>query len=553
MKSVINRVNESKVSTSLLGIQAIWLVIALLPNLSFFTRLSLVIGITPLVIWKTEQADFKKLFFAVISIFIGIAVFIRILFNLLLFVPNYVLQFLTLGIDNDPHVQMFKEMDLVSGQIPLISYPKGQQTLWYFLGKLGGISFSSPERVIAAYGTLYSFTLFAIFVIAWRIINNLSPVKDDVIFKTYFYVLIFLFGSFSFMVVAGYPHYMWALLTILILVDIVVRTTEFLQIFVSAAFASCILFLTCQPFVLATGSFMVVLLFKQFSNIRSKSTTTVPRRVIFIALGLLMLIGGLGVRWLSQINVVDWVTDDASAEPISVVQLVLTVAISFFLIKKFEIFIDRNVKLIAFLMISVSLAMAAYTIIRANEVTYYAVKQLQYSFIFLLLIVFSIFDFRNSKITVRALAAVLILAQFIPVARPKFFSGPLMGSGHQALALFTQPQTWEVISLDSNQTLRDANTFEIGPDECAIYWKPERILISQSTWMNAIQPNGLRTCFDYTYLEYTENENEIQEVLKYAPNRFVILYLPSKPPNFEKLDSDKVRFIEIQDLTPDKQ
>lgn len=542
--------SNSKLFFHLLSLQVIWLFTALVPGLSILNRLLVFVFFVIFGILLIEKKNSAKLMLQLVAIFTLTVLTLKVFFSLFLNIPNYLLQFLSLGIDNDPHIQMFKDMNALGGQIQLVSYPKGQQTIWLLMSEFAGLKFDTPISIIAAYGSLYLLTLIFVCVLAGLLIYRLSKDKSEVFFKLYFFYLVLFLGSFGFMIVGGYPHYMWALVVLLILANVYLKAESDGFILGSTFLASIILYFTCQPFALVTGLLLFALLVKL---IRASSKATPGFRInlpVYSALFGLVAVGILGLNYISKVDVFNWVTDDASAEPLSAIQVLVSSGCALAILKSSHFRINSEIKTFLFSLIFVSAAIASFTSLESGFVTYYGVKQVQFSLILVLAILIAGLNFSKSKSLIKLTAVLIFVAQFIPTVSPKNFDGPLMGSTFKAVLLLTRPSQWEEISINANQVLHDANSNLLSEDECAVYWMPERNLISKATWFNSIQPRTKHRCLDFAFLAYVSDKNELKSVVELSESNFVLFYEKNNKPDLQFLASSKVRFVELTEYTP---
>lgn len=545
MKSFLRKTSESQIYLYLIAFQAIWLVVALIPGVQFLIRILLLLFLFILLLWRLGGNQLKTGIFNLLIVIGSSVIAIKFLFSLLEDYANYVLQFISLGIDNDPHLQMLKDMALVNGQIPLISYPSGQQTLWYLLGKLAGVSYDSVEEVLATYGSLYLFTLLSIVILISRILKKLSIESDGNFFKGYFILILMFFGSFSYMIVGGYPHYMWAFLNVLLVTNLIIRTTQVPIILLSSTLVTWILFITCQPFAFISGLFTLITLWQSFKSIDSKSKLKISNSILVFSLVFLASVTFIVFYWLAKTNVIQQVSDPAAAESLSSVQIVVTLTFIFLAVLKKKTWENSNLRNFVFAHIVLSSVMGIFTFIQQGFITYYAVKQIQFTLFFLVVIALSVFSYKNSNLILKIGATLLVISQFIIVLNPKNFTSAIMGSGFKAFVTLTRPDQWKEISIDANQLILDAKEANLDKDECAIYWLPDRNLISKSTWVDAISPKGQHACMDYAFLAYVSNEDEMKQIFEKSEKHFVVLFESSKPPQLDLLSGPNVRFVEI--------
>ena len=534
--------------TSLLVLQAAWLGISLIPeltsNLRILTLLAFVL-ISSFIFWlRTKNSKSIIWFFAIGAL---IAITTAGLVKLLKPVSHYALQFLTLGIDNDPHIQMYKDIVQSDGQINLISYPSGQQAMWNLITKYSNLNFESTTEIVTSFATLTILTWLLIITLISLLVIRITKLTFESFAKIYALALVFFFGSFSFMVVGGYPHYMWAILVLLLISNALQETSTFSTKVLILLSGTWILFFTFVIFSAVTGlSLAVLLIHEARQKYRAKEIVN-KRNLNLWSVGLVSLLVAAGI-WTVNRYTLNVVADDASAEPISVIQMSLT-ALLIVVIFKFssnsalQIKFELKVLMVALALVAVGISI--FTIVEANKITYFAVKQIQFSLLVILAVLLAASKFSLSNLVTRSSIILLVLAQFIPVLNPKIFDGVLMGSGIKGFLFLSKPDKWSQITFEGKALMQLSEQVQLTEDECAVFWKPDRVLISKTTWLNAINPNANTKCQGFQYLELAGSEQKLIEASKKLDQQFLVIYSETNKPDVAELSSANIRLFEL--------
>lgn len=531
-----------------LGIQATWLIICLIPEIRVGLRLSMLLAATLLAAtWFGYVRKFVNSVVWFTAISTGLVALAAILNKLIQPFAKNILHFLSLGIDNDPHVQMFKDILLSNGQFQAISYPPGQRVIWNLFAKLSGIEIQDSSSVILAFGTMTIFTWLVILALSILLIIRQSNFSFESFTKNYALVAIFLFGSFSYMLVGGYPHYMWATVVILMVANLFQEPLALKTKLLILVLASWILFFTMAVFAAITGICLVVMLIREIkTQLKGKTALTQLQNTVFSFIFLSFLI--LVSFWAIKKFKLDWISVDASAEPISFVQISATVLLAAFILRfsaKDSVRINFENKILIAALVFLSLIITVVAWLEANKVTYYAVKQIQFSLFIILAIFISAINISKNGTLVKFAISVLMLVQFIPAIWPKSFDGAIMGSGIKGFVSLTRPDSWKTITFDANSLIAVSDKLNLNQSECAVFWNPESVLISKTTWINAINPNGKHVCHSFGFLEFTNSESEIVKVADNLDQQFVVLFTKTNKPDVEEISSSNIRLFEL--------
>lgn len=535
-------------AAGLLVVEFVWLIISLVPGIEFSHRLVTIAALAGLVSFQVIRTKNSQILFGFGAFLIFSAGLIQLLFQTFLQWPQFALQFFSLGIDNDPHIQMFKDFFRSAGQLEVVSYPKGQQSIWALLGKISGLNVDSTASVIASYAAMYLYTLILLNLAILLILKNFCSSGFEIFVKFYFIFLIEFVGAFSFMLVGGYPHYLVAQLNLLILLVAYLSNPNFLIKSALTLSTAISLYFICQPFSLILLIALAISIGQEIRSGRQVLISKVPK--IYLV-GFLVFSSGfvyVGVNWVTKTNPFKWVSDAAAAEPLSLLHLLPTgIALIYLLFSKSKPLKIWNgpTSVLAFSITTVSLIMAIFTFIEANQVTYYAVKQVQFSVFVLVIIWVSAYKPEMKQVRIRAAITILVLAQFVPMAFPKIFKGAVMGSGFKASVLLLRQDSWETETFDSRTLISISSQVGQAQDECVVVWNPEQSLISQTTWLNAINPAADKNCESYQFLEFTDDENQIQMVAKEKNQKFILVYKSGLSPDLAKLEKSKFRVFEI--------
>jgi len=540
-----NLINELLIS--FLVIQAVWLVVSLIPGLNASYRLfTLLIFILILIVvfWFRRKNFVPILWF-------GFATSVLVLTSaglakILKPVAHYVLQFLSLGIDNDPHIQMYKEIVKSSGQIKL-GYPPGQQATWNLISKLANLSSNDTADIVSAFGALTILTWLLIIFLSSLLILRKTKFNFESFTKIYGLVFIFLFGGFSFMVVGGYPHYMWATVVLLLVANALQETPTFYQKVVVLLVATWILFVTFPVFAATTGLCLVANLLNESRNKLTFNSVLTKKKLNYLVFGIIFIFF-VSALWAVKRYTLNWIAADASAEPISVTQIGLTFILligiyKFSSINSLQINFELKALIISLALVSVLISLL--TLAKVQKVTYFAVKQIQFSLLIILVITLASVLVHKSNWIVKSCIFLLVLVQFIPVLSPKVFDGAIMGSGVKGFIYLTKPNQWDNITFAGNSLIDLSDQVQLKNDECAVFWKPDRVIISKSTWLNAINPNTKIVCQNFAYLELTNSEQEILAAAEKLDQRFLVIYSQTNKPDAAELTSANIRLFEL--------
>lgn len=538
----------SNLPSSFVTIQFTWILVCLIPGLSLIQRMLTIAGIFAFFLVRAIAAKKYGSVYLVVAITTIAVISVKLFARIFYLFPGPLLQFFSLGIDNDPHIQMFKEFFLSTGKLELISYPKGQQAIWNLFSHLAVLGMDSAQNVIVSYAAMYFLTLISINVAIFWIIRKYSNSNFEIFVKAYFVILVEIFGAFSFMLVGGYPHYLVAFLNVILLFIILNSSTKNSHKIRMTGFITVILYFTCQPFALTTFMMFALLIARNFKTTNIKELINKSKLIISATALVLVGFSAVAVNWAIKTNPLKAVADDAAAEPLSIIHVALSLVIFFIISTSRSSEIDEALKperSLAVLLILTAFGMSLFTYLSAGEVTYYAVKQVQFVLFFLVIFIVSTVSFDKRKWVSLALTAALVVVQFVPSFYPKVFKGAVMGSGIKAAIHLSRPEIWESQIFEPSKLIQISNLIKQNADECAVFWKPEQLLISKTTWLNAISPAAKHDCQSYQYLEFAPDESEFQMVAAKTKAKFVLIFDASNSPDVTKFDGRYFRLIAI--------
>ena len=386
-----------------------------------------------------------------------------------------VLSYLGFGYDNSHHLPLFRYV-IEEGGLPrfvtstnshlpqfLFDYPVGQAAIWGAIANPFQISVSTPEQLIANYTIFTSLSVCILICVLCHMTRRLY-VSELRIFGT-FAVLIFVsilvvLGSFSFVIVSGYPPLIAAMilliLGVLIQSETYSRSAFLLQILLVGLIA-----ITYVTFAIPAALSMALTQFRVYKRARPANkrfelalyATVAATGIILVYAIFSTTAKSWGWRQILELGGIESV-------PNRIIVVSILIAVLFTLTNRVNSSLSKNYSmLLIFVWLSYGI-LAAVTYHFNGDISYYAQKQ---GYVAILLtapagISLLKFSLNLRKVVVTILVVSLLgvwsVSQIEQTRNPKVFVAGFMSSIPRTVTIVRSPITRHKQMIDGPQSLR---------------------------------------------------------------------------------------------------